>query len=207
MRSAFVAFLVIACSRSGPDSTDSARGVSFAATPSTEAGGQSAQTCGVDGKTTLSGAGVGDLQIGRTVADVRRLCTVLRDTTILGGEALPERVLQVLTSRDTLDATLQDERVWRIEVDRPSLRTTDSLGVGAKLADLLKALGATGAEGEGVLYVMLPLHCGLSFRLRTELAANQHREHWTANDLRRLPASSTVSQVLVSGCQSAKPLN
>jgi len=43
-------------------------------------------------------------------------------------------------------------------------------------------------------------HCGLSFRLSYEPKDNEHREHWTAADLSRLPQNSKVSEVLIVGC-------
>jgi hypothetical protein len=43
-------------------------------------------------------------------------------------------------------------------------------------------------------------HCGLSFRLSYEPKDDEHREHWTSVDLRRLPLDSRVSEVLIVGC-------
>ncbi len=59
----------------------------------------------------------------------------------------------------------------------------------------------TGAEGEGVLFPVLPKHCGLSFRLSHEVADTEHQQDWSAEDLRTLPQNSKVTQILVSGCQ------
>lgn len=205
MRYAFLALLVLACSRGAPSDDSTVATVSRRGVPTTAAKSSEAPlTCGVGTETRVTGAGVGELQIGRSTEDVRRLCNVTRDTTMLGAEALPERVLRVATVRDTLDVTIDNDRLWRISVDRPVLRTVDSLGVGTTLADLLRSPGATGAEGEGVLYVIVSAHCGMSFRLSKELSASQHRDHWSENDLRKLPSTATVDQVLITGCQKEK---
>jgi hypothetical protein len=152
----------------------------------------------------LTGDGIGELRVGRSAQDIHRLCRVTRDTTALGAEALPERVLTVVTVRDTLEVTITDDRVWRISIERPAMRTADSLGVGSTLAALLRASGVNGAEGEGSLYVMVPRHCGMSFRLANELSPNQHRDHWSEVDLRKLSSRSVVTQVLITGCQAGK---
>jgi hypothetical protein len=205
VRYALLALLLIACSRDAArhDTTVAAgggRGVAAVSTTST-----TQLSCGVTSATMATDTGIGELQVGRQPQDIHRLCRVLRDTTRLGPEAMPERALTVLTSRDTFDVTINDDRVWRIAVDRPAIHTADSLGVGSTLAKLLRVSGASGSEGEGVLYVMLPTHCGMSFRLKIELSANQHRDHWSESDLRKLPSALVIDQILITGCGKDKP--
>ncbi len=200
MRYLLLASALLACGGHGAEGNpgrDSAR--SRSANASTVA--SSLPACGVDAATTITGEGIGALQIGRSVDEVKRDCHVLRDTTAYGQEALPERVLTVVTSRDTLEATIDSGHVWRIRVSRPAFRTVDSIRVGDPLSRLLREPHVTGAEGEGVLFLALPKHCGLSFGLSHEVADTEHQQDWSAEDLRTLPQNSKVTQILVSGCQ------
>lgn len=91
-------------------------------------------------------------------------------------------------------------RIWRIAVERAAFGTADSVGVGTTLSRLLKLPGVKGVEGEGGLFVVVPARCGLSFRLRHDLAPSEHKPEWTSADLKRLPASTVVDQVLLFGC-------
>jgi hypothetical protein len=148
----------------------------------------------------ISGNGIGAFKIGRSVDSLRNDCLVVQDTTILGEEALPEHVIAVAIGSDIIAATVDSGHVWRITIEAPNLRTADSLGVGSRLSDLLRDTDAVGAEGEGVLYVQLPSHCGLSFRLAYDVPDREHRENWSRRDLRRLPSTSKVQEVLITGC-------
>jgi hypothetical protein len=158
-------------------------------------------TCGIGPTTKLDGNGVGELQVGRTVDNVKRLCNVVQDTTDLGAEGMPERVMLLTTSRGRLEATIDSGRVWRIAIDQPDLRTADSIGVGSSLSRLLREGNETGAEGEGVLYVLPSNHCGLSLGLDYEVTDREHRDTWSKADLRKIPQDSRVSRVLITGCQ------
>lgn len=157
--------------------------------------------CGVRAGSTLTGSGIGEIQIGHSVDSIRRVCSVTRDTTVLGGEGLPERVISVAVARDTINAIVDNGRVWRIHIEQPDIRTADSLGVGSRISDLIRDTRARGAEGEGVLYLLLPSHCGLSFRIAHDVADNEHRANWSTRDLRALPQDSRVDQVLIMGCK------
>jgi hypothetical protein len=109
----------------------------------------------------------------------------------LGNEGLPERRIAVVVGVDTIEATIDNNRVWRIEVETPRLRTADSLGVGTT-ASALNQRGATLAVGEGV-FAILPTHCGLSFQLNNVNVAQ-------GRSWRTIPDSARVSRVLVFGC-------
>ena len=200
MRYALVVVCLLACSR-GATSKPRDRGSSKVGTASDVA--PASPSCGVSARTVLTGSGVGELQVGKSVERVRGVCAVVRDTTLLGDEALPERQIAVAVAGDTILATIDSGRVWRITLERPKIRTVDSLGVGSRLSDLLRQPRATGEEGEGVLYVLLPSHCGLSFRIAHELADNEHRATWSARDLENIPQESMVDEVLVTGCEPA----
>ena len=151
----------------------------------------------------LTGSGVGKLQIGASADGVRTACTVVGDSTEMDEEGNPARVLRVDAGRDTLVAEVDSGRVWRITVDHRAFVTRDSLGVGTTLDRLLQFSDVSGLEGEGGLFVVSPSHCGLSFRLHHDVAEGQHRGKWTLSDLRTLPPSTPVDQVLLVGCDGA----
>jgi len=140
------------------------------------------------------------LEIGGSVDEIRRLCNVVRDTVVQSDEATNERVLDVGVAGDTLTAIVESGKVWRIELDRSTFRTSDSLGVNTPLRRLLEHPGLRGFEGEGVLYVAAPSLCGLSFALSYIPADQEHRVTWTHADLRQLPAETRVERLLVIGC-------
>jgi hypothetical protein len=151
----------------------------------------------------LSGSGIGTLQIGVAVDSIRARCSVIRDTTKLGLEGMPARTILVATNRDTVEAEIDNNRVWRIPVTDPDFRTRDSLGVGTPLTRLLAMPDLRGMTGEGALYVMTPARCGLSFQLSESDTGAASGGDWTAAALRRLPSRTTVSRVLIVGCQSS----
>jgi hypothetical protein len=158
-----------------------------------------ARSCGVSESTVLTETGIGDLQVGRPVAEVAARCAVLRDTTEIRAEGLPARIVTVDLGRDTVEAEAVDARVWRIALERPAFRTADSLGVGTPLARLLRLDGVRGMAGEDGLYVRVPAHCGLSFRLSRSGNGAALADPSLAT-LRRLPADTRVERVLVVGC-------
>jgi hypothetical protein len=129
---------------------------------------------------------------------------VPRDSMQLDDEGTPMRVATVVVGRDTVDAVIDQGRVWRIEIGTRGPRAADSLGVGSPVGDLLRQPGVQGFEGEGLLFVTTAAHCGLSFRLAYEIPTGGHRETWTAADLRRLPTRTLVDRVLIVGCPAAR---
>lgn len=150
----------------------------------------------------ITGDGIGGLRIGATVADIATSCRVLRDTVELAEEGFPSRILTVALGSDTLAAEVDSGRVWRIRVTRARFRTSDSLRVGTPLARLLKVPGVHGLVGENALYVVAPSRCGLSFRV-TDPADAAPKQDWTLGDLRRLPSSTRVTEILIVGCRPA----
>lgn len=158
--------------------------------------------CGIRDDSRLSEEGIGELLIGRSANDIRRACTVLRDTVEQGAEAIAQRLLAVDAGRDTLIALVDGEKIWRIEVNGSAFRTIESIGVGTRLHRLLDHDGVKASEGEGLLYVTLPSHCGLSFRISHVPEDDEHRDTWTRSDLERLSSATVVDQVLIVGCSS-----
>lgn len=161
--------------------------------------------CGISDTTQVTSDGVGELRLGRSVADVSAKCNVVRDTTELGEEAQPVRVVTVVVAGDTLSAVIDSGRVWRIHVTRAGLQTADSLGVGTTLARLLAEGDATGIEGESGLFVTLTRKCGVSFRIGHSIALDMHRSEWDIEHLRSLPPDSRVDLVLLYGCSGRAP--
>ncbi|MEO8909976.1 MAG: hypothetical protein ABI408_07080 [Gemmatimonadaceae bacterium] len=142
---------------------------------------------------------VGTLRIGMSVASLGRECTVLGDTTALGAEGMPSRRVAVLFPRDTLEAEIVDDKVWRIEIQSPRFATADSLHVGTPLTRLLRLRNPRGMTGEGQLFVVSPDHCGLSFRLTN--AGSPILKDPTPTTLARMPANTAVAGILIIGCR------
>ena len=152
--------------------------------------------------TAINGEGIGFLRIGVPVSDIRKSCHVLRDTVELADEGLPSRILTVDMGRDTLAAEVDSGRIWRIRVSQARFQTSDSLRVGTAIARLLTLPGVQGWVGENALYVVAPSRCGLSFRV-TDPAEAAPKEEWTLADLRTLPSSTRVTEILIVGCRPA----
>lgn len=175
------------------DTTASAKTVG---TAGSTAGAQSTQSC--DAK-TITGDGIGPIRIGAKVDSIKKMCGVLRDTTQLGGEGMMERRVTIALPAGQLYAEIVDGRVWRLDIRSAGFRTTDSLGVGSSLAELLRRKEPKPAAGEGIVVVMLGDHCGMSFVLAGGFESGVFRK-WTGDELAKLPASMKVERVLVFGC-------
>src|SRR3982750_619713 len=62
----------------------------------------------------LTGDGIGVVTVGAPVSRIRGRCEVIRDTTELDSEAMPQRVLYVRVGADTITAEVVEDKVWRI---------------------------------------------------------------------------------------------
>jgi hypothetical protein len=167
--------------------------------PSPAAPSTSAPRPSACGDAVITDEGIGELRIGTTVESVRQKCTVVSDKTAPGAEGMPARKLAVALARDTVEAEIVNNRVWRLAVHSSRLRTADSLGVGTTLARLLQLRNPRGMTGEGKFFVASPQHCGMSFRLANAGPGAQRGDLDSAG-LARLPKSAVVSEVLVFGC-------
>jgi hypothetical protein len=186
-----LALLAQACagrdSASAGDTSPARAGATDAAT---------AATCGVDAHTTLTGDGIGALRVGTPVDDIARACRVMRDATVPGPEGTTERRIVVDLGRDSVSAVIDAGRVWRVHVRTPTFRTTDSLGVGTP-GPALRRPGAQVLSGEGAVFVGLPSHCGLSFRLRGV-------EFGRVATPAQIPDTAVVDEVLAIGCSGSR---
>jgi hypothetical protein len=154
------------------------------------------------GNEVIGDRGIGELLVGRSVDSVKRLCQVVSDTTELGAEGMPTRIMRVAFSHDSVEAEIDSGRVWRIEVASPTFRTADSLGVGTSLEQLLLLKEPRGLGGEGAVFLVSSQHCGLSFQL-SESGSDAPPENWDRAALALLPRSTVVDRVLIVGCNPA----
>src|SRR5215831_18304537 len=136
----------------------------------------------------LSGDRVGPIPVIATSATLARFARVVRDTEELGEEGIPESVFVLVLRNDTVRAVHDSGLIYRLDVDSPTFRTLDSLGVGTTLARLLREPGVYAGTGEGAVYVGTPHHCGMSFRLSESGGlGDTPRDSIGAAELRQLP--------------------
>lgn len=163
------------------------------------------------GEAILRDEGIGKLRIGAPFDSIVGSCPVMRDTTMIGAEGMPSRRIYLLfladsvgtkVVADTVGAEVVNDRVWRISVTSPRIRTADSLGVGTPLSRLLQLKNPRGMSGEGKFFVASPDHCGMSFRL-ANAGPGAQRGDLNPAGLARLPKSAVVSEILVFGCHLA----
>lgn len=165
--------------------------------PPPAAPGVNPAAAGPCGAPVIDGDGVGAIRIGMDADSVKAHCSVARDTVEMRTEGQQERLLVVALGGDTANAEIDSGRVWRIEIRTPKLRTADSLGVGTPLSRLLALKGGVqGLAGEGHMFLLAEARCGLSFELSAPAAPGD----WQRARLRSLPATTTVTRVLVIGC-------
>ena len=150
-------------------------------------------TCGVEPGDALTGDGIGDLRVGAPVEEVSRSCRVLSDAIVPGVEGISERLLLVDLGRDTVRAVVTEGRIGRVHVRGRAYRAADSLGVGTP-ASALRRPGARVLTGEGTVFVALPGHCGLSFRIRGVPPGR-------ASSPEQIPDTALVDEVLAFGCR------
>ena len=157
------------------------------------------RTCGVE-QGQLRGDRVGALRLGMSPDSVKRLCTVVRDTTEM-PEGQPTRVLIVATAGDTLRATLEDGKVYSVVVESPRFRLADSLHAGMPLSRVLGLPKLSGGRGEYGLYVWsdAPETCGVSFLVRFAGRDPLIRDVSRAT-LEPYAATARITQALVRGC-------
>ena len=136
-----------------------------------------------------------------TLAELALVARVVRDTEEQGFEGVPDHVAVLVISDDTVRAGLDDDaRVYRFNVETPRFRTSDSLGVNSTLARFLPQRDLYGLGGEGQIFLVSPRHCGLTFRLGQTDGFGDKPDSIDAAELRRLPATSRIAEVLVLGC-------
>lgn len=195
--------VLAACATGDPSAADSGGTTTPApAVPATpDVAGEGTPGASRCSATPLTGDGAGALRIGMTVDEVRTQCGVSSEGTRPGPEGETSRVIVVAMGADTVEAEIVDGRVWRIPVTSPRLRTANDLGVGTPLSRLLDLRDVRPAMGEG-LYVLSPAHCGISFQLDDPSGPLPPAQ--TVAELRRLPAGTVVSRLLLTGCDGGE---
>ncbi len=148
----------------------------------------------------LTGSGLGELQIGMSVDEFTERCHVAADTTIMGIEGQPQRIAYVVAGDDTIRAEIVDEAVWRINIETPTWRTSDSLGIGSTVAELLELPEVQGFTGEGNLVIASPRHCGINFRVDAGDATPPPAGGWDEATLRQLPETAIVDLIMITSC-------
>jgi hypothetical protein len=155
--------------------------------------------CGASSSSRITATGIGDLQVGRTVAAVKQLCNVTRDAAEPGYEGMTERILTVALGADMVRAAIVEGLVWRVTITQPRFATPDGLRVGTPLSDLISEKGVRIAEGEDGPRLMVPTHCGLSFHFSIQ-SRSPSGVSWTAMQLRRQHSAARVDRILVTRC-------
>jgi hypothetical protein len=157
-------------------------------------------TCGITGNPVLTDNGIGDLKQGMTVAAVRLKCEVVSDSEQQGSEGMKERVLVVRVGGETVQAIVNDDKIWRIQVSSPALTTSDSLGVDTPLHRIAAMRGARFFPGEDGVYGFVANHCAMSFRFSVPLRPPRGGD-WTAARIDSAHGDAAVNRVLITKCQ------
>lgn len=165
----------------------------------TDSGPVVAPTCGVSVSTKLTDQGVGDLQIGRSVAEVKRLCNVTSDSQRLSPEGQNQRIVAVEMGNEILLAQVADDRISEIEVPTSRFTTADSLGVDTPLRRIAHMRGAQFAPAEEGVYGFVGAHCGLSFRFSLPLRPPAGGQ-WTVAAIDKDHGDAVVDRVLLGKC-------
>ena len=160
----------------------------------------SPKTCGVTGTLVLEEDGIGELKQGRPVSEVAALCDVISDAEQQGQEGMMERVLVINLAGESVRSVVQDDRIFRIEVNTPRFRTADSLGVDTPLSRIASMRGAQFAPGEDGVYGFSPDHCGLSFRFSLPWRPPAGGQ-WTAKQIEQEHGTAAVNRVIVIPCR------
>ena len=158
------------------------------------------KNCGITGVPVLTDEGIGELKEGLGVDDVRARCEVISDSEQQGSEGMKERVLVVRVGGETVRATVNDDRIYRIEVSTPRLATTDSLAVDTPLHMIAAARGAKFLPGEDGVYGFIANHCAMSFRFSVPLRPPRGGD-WTAARIDSAHGDAVVDRILITKCR------
>jgi hypothetical protein len=158
--------------------------------------------CGADSAAIIAGPGLGALQIGAMVSEVKDACSVVRDTVVMGIEGMPSRELTVrLREAQPVVAEIVDDSVWRIRIRAAPPFTSDSIGVGSTVAELASRGSPEILLGEGKAYLTLDSHCGVSFGLNDAPLGKLASARTQARMRAVLPTAAKVDEILITGCR------
>lgn len=209
LQMSLLVYALPSCTKATPEQSAAATPDSVGATlvqlatrPPTETEGKrpvSALRCGLKGSGALGDIGVGDLQVGRTIAAVKQSCLVVRDAVGPGIEGRTQRILSILVGSDTLRAAVDAGIVESITIRTPRFATSEGLRVGSQLSRFVSAKLVQMAEGEQGLYLRLPSHCGLAFHFAIQSRAKPGIP-WPPPRLEEQHGRATVDQIIVTRC-------
>jgi len=187
--------LAAACLDSSPEQDSTGRSPDVAQMSRTE------PKCGISAGTLVNKHGLGLFKIGASASKVLNECPLARATIESDNEGNPQRtILFHWSGGGEIRALVDHGSIWRLLVTTPHRAAGSGLGVASTLGNLLAHGDATGLEGDGLLYVILANHCGISFRLDYALEPEDYRGSWTFARLSRLPRETRVAEVLVYDC-------
>ena len=200
------AVMALACKRAEPVVIPS-ESASAAATPQTTAGGTPSvpatplsSSCGISGQPVLTDEGIGELRIGKSAAETKKLCDVVSDADQQGSEGSMERILAIRIGGEIVPATIVNDKVWRVAITTPRIRTADSLGVDSPLRKIASMRGAQFFPGEDGVYAFVADHCALSFRFSLPLRPPKGGQ-WTPTAIATAHADAVVDRVLLTECR------
>ena len=148
----------------------------------------------------VTGDRVGRLAVGASATTLGRYGTVVRDTVeYYEFETAPESVRVVVLRGDSLRAIVDSGRIRRFDITSRRFRTADSLGVGTALSRLLTYPDVSAQNWDGTVWVRVPSHCGLSFRLSAAVAPPES-SRVSPVALATLSESTRVVEVVAFGC-------
>ena len=197
--------MALACKRAEPvvippDSAVSAGPVDTSSGGASQPTSPVASACGVSGQPVLTDAGIGELRIGRSAADIKRLCEVISDADQQGSEGTIERVIALRIAGEIVPATIVKDKVWRVAIATPRLKTADSIGVDTPLSRIASMRGARFYPGEDGVYAFVADHCALSFRFSLPLRPPRGGQ-WTAVAISKEHGDAVVDRVLLTECR------
>jgi hypothetical protein len=156
--------------------------------------------CGSAGLPVMTDEGIGDLEVGRSVDELRATCEVISDANEQGSEGGQERVVVFRVDGQAVRTIVADEKIYRIEVLSPRVLTTDSLGVDTPLRTIATRPDARFLPGEDGVYGFLGEHCAMSFRFSVPLRPPRGSD-WTAAAINAAHGDAAVDKVLITRCR------
>ena len=111
-----------------------------------------------------------------------------------------ERVLALDILGEVVLATVENDKIGRIAVSTPRIRTSDSLGVDTPLRTIASLRGAQFFPGEDGVYAFVTSHCAMSFRFSLPLRPPAGGQ-WSAKAIAAEHGDAAVDRVLITKCR------
>lgn len=197
--------MALACKRAEPvvippDSSNAPGPVDTASGDISQPSTPVASACGISGQPVLTDDGIGELRIGTSAAEIKRLCEVVSDGDQQGFEGTMERVIALRIAGEIVPATIVKDKVWRVAIATPRIKTADTVGVDTPLSRIASMRGAQFYPGEDGVYAFVADHCALSFRFSLPLRPPKGGQ-WTAAAIAKEHGDAVVDRVLLTECR------